>query len=121
MKRIWRWIAGIVLAIVVVAAVVFFGYVPRYYDAKNLVIPHKPYVVSARAQVLHAELRVADLHADPLMWKRDIVKRNTSGSDWTSRASIEGGYALQVFSAVTKSTVGTGYFRVNADGGRGQG
>jgi microsomal dipeptidase-like Zn-dependent dipeptidase len=104
-----------VLALAVVGAVAFFWYAPRYYDAKNLVLKHKPYVVSPRAQALHAELRVADLHADPLLWKRDIVIRNDRGQTDIPRL-IEGGYALQVFSAVTKSTVGRGYSGYASDG-----
>jgi membrane dipeptidase len=115
LKKVWSWLGGIVLAIAVVAAVAFFWYAPRYYDAKNLVLNHEPYVVSPHAQALHAELRVADLHADPLLWKRDIVKRNNRGQTDIPRL-LQGGYALQVFSVVTKSTAGTGYSGYASDG-----
>ena len=64
-----------------------------------------PYVVSPEARALHARLLVADLHADPLMWDRDLLIRNTHGHVDVPRL-IDGGVALQVFSTVTHAPLG---------------
>jgi len=61
-----------------------------------------PYVVSDRARALHAELWVADLHADSLLWGRDLLQRSERGHVDVPRL-IEGNVALQVFAASTKS------------------
>jgi microsomal dipeptidase-like Zn-dependent dipeptidase len=59
---------------------------------------------------LHATIPVADLHADPLLWNRDIVKRNTIGHVDLPRLK-EGGFALQDFSVVSASPRGANYVR----------
>jgi hypothetical protein len=38
----------------------------------------RPLAVPAAAEELHQRLLVADLHADPLLWRRDLTKRSTS-------------------------------------------
>ena len=45
---------------------------------------------------------VADMHADSLLWKRDLLTRSGQGQVDVPRL-IAGGYALQVFSSVTKT------------------
>lgn len=64
-----------------------------------------PYRVSGKALELHRKLTVIDLHADPLMWSRDLLKRNAHGHVDVPRL-IEGGTALQVFSTVTHAPLG---------------
>jgi microsomal dipeptidase-like Zn-dependent dipeptidase len=64
-----------------------------------------PYRVSARARALHARLLVADLHADSLVWGRDLLARGTRGHLDVPRL-IEGGVALQVFDVFTKTPWG---------------
>lgn len=83
-------------------------------DVVNRVIPHDPYPVSDRAKALHATIPVADLHADPLIWGRDLTVRGKTGHVDIPRLR-EGGFALQVFSTVTKSPVGTNYVRNAGD------
>ena len=61
-----------------------------------------PYVASDRAQALHRQLFVADLHADSLLWGRDLLKRAAQGQVDVPRL-IEGNVALQVLAAPTKS------------------
>ena len=61
-----------------------------------------PYVPSERAQALHAGLWVADLHADSLLWGRDLLERGTRGHVDVPRL-VEGNVALQVLAASTKS------------------
>ncbi len=61
--------------------------------------------VSARARELHAALRVADLHADSLVWGRDLLVRGRRGHVDVPRL-IEGGIVLQVLSMPVKTPRG---------------
>ena len=64
--------------------------------------------VTAAAKALHATLDVADMHADSLLWKRDLLERSDRGHIDLPRL-IDGHFALQVFSSVTKSPKGQNY------------
>ncbi|HEY5725157.1 MAG TPA: peptidase M19, partial [Methylomirabilota bacterium] len=55
-----------------------------------------PRAVSERARALHARLLIVDLHADSLLWGRDLLKRGTRGQVDVPRL-LEGGVALQAF------------------------
>ncbi len=57
--------------------------------------------VSERALALHATLRVADLHADSLLWGRDLLRRGDRGHTDVPRM-IEGRVVLQCLSASVK-------------------
>lgn len=57
---------------------------------------------SERALALHATIRAVDLHADSLLFGRDLRVRGTRGHADVPRW-IEGGVALQVLSAAVKS------------------
>ena len=59
-------------------------------------------------------LDVADMHADSLLWQRDLLLRSDRGHVDLPRL-IEGHYALQVFSSVTKSPQGQNYNANSAD------
>jgi microsomal dipeptidase-like Zn-dependent dipeptidase len=61
-----------------------------------------PYGASERARDLHATLEVVDLHADSLLWGRDLLVRGERGQVDIPRL-IEGNVALQVLAATTKS------------------
>ena len=102
-RRALRWIACGVLAILVAGLGIFFFVVPERVDrALNRVAEAPPYAASPEARAVHARLDVADLHADTLLWGRDLL-------EWTDRGHVdlprlvEGNVALQVFSVVTKS------------------
>ncbi|WP_371397205.1 dipeptidase [Fretibacter rubidus] len=78
-------------------------------DAKmNPVNPHPPHPVFIAAQKLHPTLRIADLHTDTLLWRRNPAKRHDYGHVDIPRLR-EGGVDLQVFSAVTKSPRGLNF------------
>jgi membrane dipeptidase len=64
-----------------------------------------PYTVSPAARALHDRLFVADMHADPLFWDRDLLKRDSLGHIDVPRL-VDGGVALQVFSIVTHAPKG---------------
>ncbi len=61
--------------------------------------------VSDRARALHADLRVADLHADSLLFGRDLLRRGDRGHVDVPRL-IEGRVALQVLSMAVKTPRG---------------
>jgi membrane dipeptidase len=61
-----------------------------------------PYRASERARALHERLWVADLHADSLLWGRDLLNRSVQGHVDVPRL-VEGNVALQVLAATTKS------------------
>src|SRR5438046_10241410 len=98
LRRTWLALA----AVVGLAAVGFFDFVPAYMDGRlNRVASHPPYVVSEAATRLHRQLTIADLHSDVLLWPRDLLRRNRRGHADVPRL-IAGNVALQVFSAVKK-------------------
>jgi len=68
----------------------------------NPVLAPPPYAVRPEAKALHESLRVADLHADALLWSSDLTKRNGRGHVDIPRL-IEGNVALQAFTVVTKT------------------
>jgi membrane dipeptidase len=69
---------------------------------KCLTTASPPYQASERARALHRTLTVVDLHADSLLWGRDLLRRSGQGQVDVPRL-IEGNVALQVFAASTKS------------------
>lgn len=91
-------------AVLLVAAVVaFFTIVPVVVDDRmNTVVSTTIPAVSPQASALHRTLFVADLHADELLWARDLLQRVDRGHVDLPRLQ-EGKVALQVFSAVTKT------------------
>ncbi len=83
-------------------------------NGMNRVVPHEPWPVDARAAELHASLRVADWHADSLLWDRDLLARAKRGHVDVPRLEV-GNVTLQVFTAVTKSPAGQNYESNTAD------
>jgi microsomal dipeptidase-like Zn-dependent dipeptidase len=66
------------------------------------------------AKALHATLDMVDLHADTLLWGRDVLQRGTRGHVDVPRL-VEGRFAVQVFSTVTKTPRGQNYDRNTGD------
>ena len=102
-----KWILGGV-GLIVVLAVAFFALAPGIVEnSMNKVVP-VPLRVTPRAEALQRTLDVADMHADTLLWKRDLLTR--SGRGQVDLPRLEAGhYALQVFSSVTKTPKGQNY------------
>ena len=67
-----------------------------------------PEPVSDRARALHETLRVVDLHADSLLFGRDLLRRSSRGHLDVPRM-IEGRVALQVLSMAVKTPRGLNY------------
>jgi membrane dipeptidase len=68
---------------------------------RNRVHRRGPYRVSARAAELHRTLTIVDLHADSLLWGRDLRKRAGYGHVDVPRL-LDGGVALVALAASTK-------------------
>ena len=114
MKRAIRMILVVLIVVVVGGLGVFFFLAPAWVeDALNGVESPPPYAVSDEARALHRTLVVADLHADPLLWGRDLVERGTRGHVDIPRLA-DGNVALQVFSVVTQSPRGLNIERNDA-------
>ena len=95
-------LAALGLAFVVFFAVFFFvlpGFVERHF---NRTLRPPPYLASARGQQVFGRLLVADLHADSLLWGRDLLARGHRGHVDVPRL-IEGGVAIQAFAVVSKT------------------
>lgn len=97
-KRIAKWGALILLLVLVAAAVIGPAEVER---RANRSLQPPPYVASESAQELHRRLLVADLHADSLLWDRDLLARGTRGHVDLPRL-VEGNVAVQAFTVATK-------------------
>jgi len=97
----------IVLGAILLAALgLFFFFLPGYVGRRmNATIEGPPYEASERAKALHKTLLVADLHADTLMWDRDLLKRGDWGHVDLPRL-VEGNVAAQSFTVVTKTPRG---------------
>jgi microsomal dipeptidase-like Zn-dependent dipeptidase len=67
----------------------------------NRVAEVGPYVLPPAVADLHERLSIVDLHADSLLWGRDLLRRADRGHVDVPRL-VEGNVALQVFAASTK-------------------
>jgi membrane dipeptidase len=63
---------------------------------QNHTLQPGPHQVSAQAEALHRTLLVADLHADSLLWGRDLLARGNVGHIDLPR-SLEGNVGIQAF------------------------
>jgi microsomal dipeptidase-like Zn-dependent dipeptidase len=105
---------GLLLALALLAAL-FFGVLPAVIDhATNRVAGAPPPAPSERARAFFAGLRVVDLHADPLLWQRDLSQRLSHGQVDLPRL-VEGNVALQVFGLVTQVPLGINFERNESD------
>jgi microsomal dipeptidase-like Zn-dependent dipeptidase len=96
-------------AVVVIVALAFFFVAPAAVELwSNRTRQRPPYSASDRARALHKTLLVADLHADSLLWDRDLLARASRGHVDIPRL-VEGNVALQNFTVVTKVPFGSNY------------
>ena len=105
----------VLLLVMLLAAVVFFTLLPgEVARQKNPVVSAPPYPVSASATELHRRLFVADLHADSLLWGRDLLARSRTGHVDLPRLLL-GNVGLQTFSVVTQVPAGRSFSRNASD------
>jgi membrane dipeptidase len=109
-----RWLLGILLVLVALAtAGLVLG--PGILESSlNRVEQASPPAAGDNARALHATLDMVDLHADTLLWGRDVLERGTRGHVDVPRL-VEGRFAVQVFSSVTKTPRGQNYDRNTGD------
>ena len=88
------------LASVIVAGGVWLWIGARLERFVNVVTPVALPEVTRRARDLHASARVVDLHADSLLFDRDLLRRSDVGHVDVPRL-VSGGVALQVFTLPT--------------------
>jgi len=106
------WALLIFVVLVIAAAAMFL---PGWIERQQNHVDGRPLIpVSEQAKALHATLTIVDLHADTLLWKRNLLNRVNRGHIDLPRLR-EGNVALQLFSSVTKSPHGLNYDRNSAD------
>jgi microsomal dipeptidase-like Zn-dependent dipeptidase len=88
---------SLALAVLLLAA---SGCATLFDAAINRTTIDPPYAVSGATTAVHDQLTIVDLHADPLLWKRDLLERHSYGHVDLPRLQ-EGKTALQVFGVVT--------------------
>jgi microsomal dipeptidase-like Zn-dependent dipeptidase len=99
MKKV---LLGLVAILLIALAIIWFLVPARVERSRNVVLNPPPYQASDAARELHKRLLVADLHADTLLWNRDLLKRSHYGHVDVPRL-IEGNVAVQGFTVVTKT------------------
>jgi microsomal dipeptidase-like Zn-dependent dipeptidase len=109
MKRL-RWFILLLVIFLVAAWFALPGIVERRF---NRTLHAPPYQPSARAQALHRTLTVADLHADSLLWGRNLLRRSNRGHIDLPRLA-EGNVSIQAFTVVTTSPRGLNIYK-NSD------
>lgn len=115
MRLTRRRVLGAVALLSAAGLAVFFFVVPSVAERRLNRVGHAPpYEASPRARELHRRLLVADMHADSLLWGRDLLARGSRGHTDVPRLA-EGNVALQVFAAVTKSPRGMNIERNEGD------
>ena len=101
-------------ALIVLLVVVLVWFSPQIIDAlANRSRRHAPRSVSHEAAALHKRLWIADLHADALLWNRDLNRRHRRGHVDVPRLA-SGNVSFQVFTVVSKVPFGVN-FEKNAD------
>ncbi|CDG95328.1 Peptidase M19, renal dipeptidase precursor [Xenorhabdus bovienii str. puntauvense] len=86
-------------------AMIFFFVLPRLIETRMNRVIGVTDVATQTAVDLHKRLQIADLHADTLLWGRDLLDRSTRGQVDIPRL-IDGNVAVQVFAVVSKSPRG---------------
>ncbi len=92
-----------VMAVLGLGSLLVFAVLPGQIENRlNHTLPSPSFAASDRARALHAKLTVVDLHADSLLWDRDLFARGTRGHVDVPRL-VEGNVALQGLSLVTQT------------------
>jgi microsomal dipeptidase-like Zn-dependent dipeptidase len=92
--------------LIIVAGVGFFvGAAPITERRMNTIARGTARVPSEKALALHKKATIADLHADTLLWGRDLLARASRGHVDLPRL-VDGNVGVQVFGIVTKTPRG---------------
>jgi microsomal dipeptidase-like Zn-dependent dipeptidase len=104
MKKLLIGLGGLLL----VAAIGFFALAPGIAERGMNRTTTANWPIEPAARALHDRLAIIDLHADTLLWKRDLLSETAQGHVDLKRLET-GNVALQVFSSVTKTPVDQNY------------
>lgn len=106
MRKAIRIFAAVSAVIIILFLIFFFSFAASVTERiLNPVINKPPYPVSQRAAKLHETLFVADMHADSLLWGRDI-NADAAVAQVDVPKLVRGNVALQAFTVVTKTPRG---------------
>ena len=95
--------------LVALTALLAVAVLPGLVDKRmNKVVDASHLRVSDAAKNMHAQLTIADMHADQLLWARDPLARSDHGHVDLPRMT-DGNVALQIFSVVTKTPKNQNY------------
>ncbi len=110
-SRGWQLTLSISSTFIIVAIGFTLIFAPAAIEkGTNIVSTHSPYPISQEASSLHQRLTVADLHADSLLWNRDLSQKASYGHVDLPRLQ-QGNVAIQTFAVPTKSPRGQNYSR----------
>lgn len=94
-------IARVFLVIIIIAAIIFFGFVPGLVDKSKNTVALK--VENPPKQTWYDSIPfIADLHCDELLWDRNLLKEHNYGHVDVPRM-LKANMALQVFTIVSKT------------------
>jgi membrane dipeptidase len=111
MKKVLLWTIPILIVLIVAALIVG----PSLVETRiNTVGTPPPYHARNAAEAVHAKLAVVDLHADSLLWGRDLTRESARGQADVPRL-LRGGVALQVFAIVSKVPYGMNMYENQSD------
>jgi len=113
-QRLFMWLAALGLVIFVLIPPALAQIVERSMNKTRG--KKKYYSVRGEAAALHSRLFIVDLHADTLLWNRNILARHGYGHVDLPRL-VEGNVAMQVFGVVTKVPAGQNFESNRADSG----
>lgn len=106
MKRTLKYLILIIGAALIAFVIFFFGFAASVTERSlNPVLAKPPYSVSERALKLHDSLTVADMHADALLWNRDL-NVDAAVAQVDVPKLVRGNVAIQAFTVVTKTPRG---------------
>jgi len=100
LKKVFKFL----LVIIILAAIIFFGFVPRYIDQSKNVVALK--VSNPEKQSWYDSIPfIADLHCDELLWDRNLLTEHSYGHVDLPRM-LKANMAMQVFTIVSKTPKG---------------
>lgn len=95
----------LLIVVITAAAIAALHLSARLIETKRNALTGTSYRTTSTAKELHKKITVADLHADSLLWARDLSERSEHGHLDLPRLR-EGNVGLQVFSIVNDVPVG---------------
>jgi len=113
-NMMWYEILAIASVGLLLLAALVLLLLPSFVQGRlNRTLRRPPFALNPEVERLHEDLLVADLHADALLWRRDLNRRHRIGHVDVPRL-IEGNVAIQAFTIVTQAPRGLNIERNDA-------